>query len=124
MIASFVRQYEDAGHDVYFTYGPDPRIVAGYYGEPLAVVLEARRTAPGKGAAGLLRWLTPVDLARYDFAHLTDGTVPLDRNALMIRTWYGEVLSKRAELLAQAGRTAQAAALAALAQKFGVNGGS
>jgi hypothetical protein len=124
MIASFVRRYENAGHAVYFTYGPDQRVVAGSYGEPLAVVLEARRTGPGKGAAALLRWLTPVDLARCDFAHLTDGTVPLDRNALMVRTWYGEVLYERAQLLAQAGRTAQADTLLALARRFGVNGGT
>ncbi len=124
MIASLVRQYAAAGRSVYFTYGPDARIVSGFYGEPLAVVLGARTTGPGKTEAALQRWLTPVDLGRYDFAHLTDGTVPLDRNVLMIRTWYGEVLSRRAELLAEAGSASQAAAFAALATKFGAKSGN
>ncbi len=123
MIASFVHQYTSAGRAVYFTYGPDQRIVSGLYGEPLAAVLQARTTPQGKSAATIARWLTPVDLDRYDFAHLTDGTVPLDRNVLMVRTWYGEVLAERAALLAQAGRTSQATALAALARSFGASSG-
>ena len=97
------------GASVYFTYGPDARIVSGFYGEPLAVVLGARTTGPGKSEAGAAAWLTPVDLGRYDFAHLTDGTVPLDRNVLMIRTWYGDPAG-RSRAAARPGRRVRAQA--------------
>ena len=118
MIASFVARYEQAGRDVYFTYAPDSRIVKGYSAESVGVALKARRTVPATSQAALAAWLTPVDLSRFDFAHLTDGTVPLDRNVLMIRTWYGDLLGARAQLLAQAGETAQAAPFAALSKRF------
>ena len=63
-------------------------------------------------------WLTPVDLAQFDFSHLTDGAVPLDRNVLMVRSWYGELLAARAQLLEKAGDSAQAARLADLSRRF------
>jgi hypothetical protein len=118
MIASFVARYERAGRDVYFTYAPDPRIVKGYSAESVVATLKARRTVPATSKAAVAAWLTPVDLSRFDFAHLTDGTVPLDRNVLMVRTWYGDLLGARAQLLAEAGETAQAAPLAALSKRF------
>jgi hypothetical protein len=123
MIKSFVDQYEKAGRDVYFAYQPDQRIVQGYSGESVIALLKARRAAPGKSQAAVAAWLTPLDLSRFDFAHLTDGTVPLDRNALMIRDWYGQLLAARAQLLSQAGQTSQASQLAALGQQF-AGGGS
>jgi len=118
MIKSFVDQYEKAGRDVYFAYQPDQRVVQGYSGESVIALLKARRAAPGKSQAAVAAWLTPLDLSRFDFAHLTDGTVPLDRNALMIRDWYGQLLAARAQLLGQAGQTSQASQLAALGQGF------
>ncbi len=118
MIASFVNQYEDAGRNVYFTYQPDPRIVAGYSGESVIAALKARRSTPGKGRAAVASWLTPLDLSGFDFAHLTDGTVPLDRNVLMIRSWYGELLAARARLLDQAGQTSEASRLLRLSRQF------
>ena len=87
------------------------------------VLLKARRDAPGKSPSAVAAWLTPLDLSQFDFAHLTDGTVPLDRNALMIRDWYGQLLAARAQLLSQAGQTSQASQLAALGQQF-AGGGS
>ncbi|HMK92957.1 MAG TPA: hypothetical protein VK576_08155, partial [Thermoleophilia bacterium] len=116
MIKSFVDQYERAGRDVYFTFQPDAQVVRGYSGESVGVALKARRTAPGKSPAALRRWLTPVDPAGFDFAHLTDGTVPLDRNATMVRSWYADTLAARAQLLQEAGETGQAQELAAQAQ--------
>jgi hypothetical protein len=118
MLASFVERSETAGHDVYFTYRPDQRIVQGYAGESVVVALRARRGAPARGAAGMAAWLTPVDLAQFDFSHLTDGTVPLDRNVLMVRSWYGELLAARAQSLEKAGDGAQAARLADLSRRF------
>jgi hypothetical protein len=123
MIKSFVDRYEEAGRNVYFTYQPDPRIVKGYAGESLVAALEARRGDPGRGPAAVAGWLTPLDPSRFDFAHLTDGTVPLDRNVLMIRDWYGHVLAARAQLLEQAGQSSQATTLDALAQRFLATGG-
>ena len=58
-----------------------------------------------------------------DFAHLTDGTVPLDRNVLMVRDWYGQLLAARAQLLAQAGETSQASQMNGLAQQFEAGSG-
>jgi 4-amino-4-deoxy-L-arabinose transferase-like glycosyltransferase len=124
MIASLVARYEGAGRDVYFTYAPDPRIVKGYSAESVVAALKARRTAPAKSEAAAASWLTPVDESRFDFAHLTDGTVPLDRNVLLIRTWYGDLLGARAQLLARAGETTQAAPLAALSKRFLAGGAS
>ncbi len=118
MLASFVSRSETAGHDVYFTYRPDTRLVRGFTGEAVDVALRARRGAPASGAAGMAAWLTPVDLSQFDFSHLTDGTVPLDRNVLMVRSWYGEVLAARAQLLEKAGDGAQAARLAGLSRRF------
>ena len=118
MIKSFVDHTEAAGHDVYFTYRPNQRIVTGYTGESVVVALRARRSAPAAGAAGTAAWLSPVDLAQFDFAHLTDGTVPLDRNVLMVRSWYGELLAARAQELAKAGDTARAAQYAGLSHQF------
>ena len=118
MIKSFVDHTEAAGHSVYFTYRPDQRIVTGYTGESVVAALRARRNAPAVGAAGTAAWLTPVDLAQFDFAHLTDGTVPLDRNVLMVRSWYGELLAARAQELAKAGDTVQAARYAGLSRRF------
>ena len=103
MIASFVRRYEQAGRDVYFTYSPDPRIVKGYTAESVVAALKTRRTTPAASQAALAAWLTPIDESQFDFAHLTDGTVPLDRNVLMIRTWYGDLL-RRSRAAARASR--------------------
>ena len=122
MLTSFVERSETAGHDVDFTYRPDQRLVQGYAGESVVVALRARRGALARGAAGMAAWLTPVDLAQFDFSHLTDGTVPLDRNVLMVRSWYGELLAARAQLLEKAGDSAQAARLAGLARRFLVAG--
>ena len=118
MLTSFVERSETAGHDVYFTYPPDQRLVRGYTGESVVVAFRARRGAPARGAAGMAAWLTPVDLAQFDFSHLTDGAVPLDRNVLMVRSWYGELLAARAQLLEKAGDGAQAARLADLSRRF------
>jgi len=118
MIRSFVDRYERAGRDVYFTYAPDQRLVQGYAGESVVAALEARRNDPGKGRAAVAAWLTPLDLSQFDFAHLTDGTVPLDRNVLLIRDWYGRLLAARAQLLDRAGQTVPAARMEALARQF------
>lgn len=118
MIKSFVDQYESAGRDVYFTYQPDQRIVAAYSGESLGVVLEARRSAPGKTAAALARWLTPVDLAGLEFPKAALGSTPLDRNAKMIASYYAGLLAARATLLAGAGRSSEAAQAQALSRSL------
>lgn len=123
MIKSFVDEYERAGRDVYFAYQPDQRIVQGYAGESVVALLKARRDSPGKGQAATAAWLTPLDLSQFDFAHLTDGTVPLDRNVLMVRDWYGQLLAARAQLLAQAGETSQASQMNGLAQQFEAGSG-
>ena len=74
------------------------RRVQGFSGKSVVALLKARRSAPAKGQAATAAWLTPLDPGLLDFAHLTDGTVPLDRNVLMIRDWYGRLLAARARL--------------------------
>jgi len=118
LIKALVDQYEKNGRDVYFTYAPPDVVAQDYRGEPLGAAWRTRTTPPGKTPAKIADWLTPVDPSAYDFAGLTAGEQRLDRNALLIRRYYGELLGARAQLLAQAGETEEAARLQALAQHF------
>jgi hypothetical protein len=118
LIKALVDQYEKNGRDVYFTYAPPDVIAQDYRGEPLGAAWRTRTTPPGKTPTKIANWLTPVDPSIYDFSGLTAGEQRLDRNALLIRRYYGELLGARAQLLAQAGETEEAARLQALAQQF------
>ena len=49
--------------------------------------------------------------------------MPLDRNVLMVRDWYGQLLAARAQLPAQAGETSQASQMNGLAEQFEAGSG-
>jgi hypothetical protein len=124
LIKAIVDYFGQNGRGVTFTYEPPAEAVADasgkplYYPESLGVSLAARPTSGGTKPAELDRWLTPVDLSRLDFSGLADGTAPLERNAELIRAYYAQLMASRAALLSQAGRTKDAMAAQALAERL------
>ena len=94
--------------EVFLTYQPQPGIAADYQAEPL---LSAWRLVDPKAKLQL----TEAPLDRFDFAHLTGGGAPIDRNADYLRDYYAGLLQARGQLLEQIGRQEEAAQLDQLA---------
>jgi hypothetical protein len=104
MIDGLMDSFVANGREVFLTYQPQPDIAAGYQAEPLPA---AWRLVDPKAKLQLAD--APLD--RFDFAHLTDGTVPIDRNVDYLRDFYGGLLQARAQLFEQIGRKEEAAQL-------------
>jgi hypothetical protein len=125
MVNALVDRFKADGKQVYFTYQPEGGVAADYNGEPLPAAY--RLLDPGDKREGV----TDVPLDGFDFAALAGDPAevagargggqpgaPIDRNVVMLREFYAQVLGARAQMLQQVGRGDEASAAASQAEEL------